>query len=1071
MNYFQAHPTQNDYLETLRSIWSDINLEQYTQRVSEHYAVLDLSGLASLGRNTPVLLKEVFVEPFVAWGKPEAVLKALSKKNRKRVIVLGNSGSGKSTLARYLLLSVLNPPCDATGQMPVWLETFRGHLPVLVELRRYDMSHHMDFLESCYGFQHCPQTHSGLREQLKTRPSLVIFDGLNEISDPGERQKATLAIIRFARKHTNARVVVTSLFAGYYQSQSDAFQTTDFQEYALQDLQPEQIKTFAQSWFKTVSQPDEAAFRSQRIAEALQHAAAIRLLAASPLACTIMASVARHQELPDSRAKLYKHAVKALCHHWEVARSREIPDDLMREEDKLALLRRIAWRMQSARQGLKGNVILKTDLQNEIEDYIQTRRPDLPAKKVTTIAHAMIHPLSGRRLILCQYDDQRYEFMHRAFLEYFCAAEIVERLRPHAKEKLTPEKLKTDIFLAHYQDKTWHEVLRLICGMVEPLLAGELINAIAPARQKAFARTKDLILTVQCLAEAAELDPIAKVARRVLENLCAWFEQTQKRYSDDTWRKEMDFYQNAIPALEKIGKNWPGREDFLAWLSKPHKIKTTGDGWHAFGRMAAALWSDYDKAKEMLMTLSRETTKRVLLSMVFDALARGFGKQPEIQVFLQQAIMSDQCEKRRCAAIDSLAMHYADAPDTLPKLMEIVTSDPDDPVCYHLLYVLADHCTDMPDLLPLFRQFATNNEEHDEFFNNRQAALDILAEHYADVPDTLSLLIQTAADRQENGRVRAAAASALAEHCADVPETLPLLRQIIADEPDEIVCSDLVCYLAHYCTDAPETLPCLIQFATHDQKRDVRIEAINALATYYADVPDILPLLTDFAADAQETQIRSTAIDVLAAHYTDTPGILPQLMQFAKSDRETEIRGTAISALARCYTPSILPLLWQFATNDRESEVRCEAIGALAQHYTNAPENLPRLLQLAADDQETDVRHATLWALAAHYRDKPETLSLLKKFAADDQESELHHAAVVILAESYVLETLPLLRQFAANELEDSDLRCTVIWALRQYYANAPETLSLLKQLATNDQESGVRDTANEVLAYLHQHT
>jgi len=85
------------------------------------------------------------------------------------------------------------------------------------------------------------------------------------------------------------------------------------------------------------------------------------------LLLTMIAIIAKHQELPRELAKLYEHATKVLCHHWDVTGHKisvaETPADFMKEDDKLKLLRRIAWRMQT--NGLAGNFILGEDLIDE----------------------------------------------------------------------------------------------------------------------------------------------------------------------------------------------------------------------------------------------------------------------------------------------------------------------------------------------------------------------------------------------------------------------------------------------------------------------------------------------------------------------------------------------------------------------------------------------------------------------------------------------------------------------------------------------------------------------------------
>lgn len=45
--------------------------------------------------------------------------------------------------------------------------------------------------------------------------------------------------------------------------------------------------------------------------------------------------------------------------------------------------------------------------------------------------------------------------LHRTFLEYFCAAEIVYRFEK--QQTLSFKQLKTELFIAHFWDETWHE--------------------------------------------------------------------------------------------------------------------------------------------------------------------------------------------------------------------------------------------------------------------------------------------------------------------------------------------------------------------------------------------------------------------------------------------------------------------------------------------------------------------------------------------------------------------------------------------------------------------------------------
>ena len=92
----------------------------------------------------------------------------------------------------------------------------------------------------------------------------------------------------------------------------------------------------------------------------------------------------------------------------------------------------------------------------------------------------MIKQLRERNFILCFLGADCYAFVHRTFLEYFCAWEFVWQFE---KERtLSLEELKTEVFGKHWQDESWHEVLRLIVVMIEVKFAGEIIEYLIQIR-------------------------------------------------------------------------------------------------------------------------------------------------------------------------------------------------------------------------------------------------------------------------------------------------------------------------------------------------------------------------------------------------------------------------------------------------------------------------------------------------------------------------------------------------------------------------------------------------------------
>lgn len=128
---------------------------------------------------------------------------------------------------------------------------------------------------------------------------------------------------------------------------------------------------------------------------------------------TIMALLAREQELPRERAAFYEAAVNVLCHHWDANRNLTLPEtDYLRLEDKKELLRRVAMRMQTGapvgrvsnpsetrRGSLAANAIHETDLEDEVAAWLGQRFKQSEFEAIKS-ARLMIQQLRERNYIL-----------------------------------------------------------------------------------------------------------------------------------------------------------------------------------------------------------------------------------------------------------------------------------------------------------------------------------------------------------------------------------------------------------------------------------------------------------------------------------------------------------------------------------------------------------------------------------------------------------------------------------------------------------------------------------------------
>jgi GTPase SAR1 family protein len=427
---------------------------------------------------------------------PRPVLEVCADPQLQRLVILGDPGSGKSTLLRCLALQWARDE-DATRRAT-------APLPLLIELRDYNQWECSSDKSFIAYLHHARNWHrfnqNDLDSRLKTPGRvLLLLDGLDEIFDPQQRELAVNDIFRFSNDYPDARIILTSRVVGY---KPERLRDAGFRDFMLQDFDEGQIEAFLKLWHQiTFSDHEEAERKRQRLAKAIADSRPIKLLAGNPLLLTLMAIINRKEELPRNRARLYEKAAELLLQQWDTE-AKLLSDfpSLSEEIDlraKAAILRKVALEMQTA--GSKAaNLIQGEKLIKLIEEYL---REELHFDKARKAANALVDQLRERNFILCFLGGDSYGFVHRTFLEYFCAAEFVDQF----KERQT---LKIDGLLAlydqHCREDDWQEVLRLICGQIDESFAGRIIEhltGLVDMEKDKKASLPELLLAVWCLSE------------------------------------------------------------------------------------------------------------------------------------------------------------------------------------------------------------------------------------------------------------------------------------------------------------------------------------------------------------------------------------------------------------------------------------------------------------------------------------------------------------------------------------------------------------------------------------------
>jgi predicted NACHT family NTPase len=625
-------------------------------------------------------------------------------------VVLGDPGSGKSTLLQYVALQWAEQPIRDLRMLA------ERPLPLLIELRKYGRDRHDQKCSSVVEYLHqgevaCRLNQQQLHEVLQSGDAIALFDGVDEVFDPHLRDVVVTDIHRFTNDYPQVQVIVTSRWLGY---KAQPLRDAGFQHYMLQDLTDEQVGEFVERWHdQTFPDGADKLRKRERLHRALRESRSIRQLAGNPLLLTMMAILNRNQELPRDRPELYTQASRVLLHQWDVERNlieHRLDPVAIDYRDKQAMLRKVAYHMQSGAAGLAGNIISAGELEKILTDHLRSMEVDKPRD----MARLMIKQLRERNFILCYLGADNYAFVHRTFLEFFAAWAFVWEFKE--TQTLSFEELKEQTFGHHWQEESWQEVLRLIAGMVEPKFVGGIITDLMAQRvnkgkfvskQLKFTTTtffhedylqrgglSNLLLAAQCLAETRSRQEFKPVADRLWQTLRREVEQ-QYPYSFDA--------DLSKAVLEAVVNGWREMPDLLATLKSWLTVTAASYIPEASVVAIAQNWATDTNTLPWLKARAQSDENGAVRRAAVQALAQGFKDDPDTLPILKDRAQSDENGDVRSAAVQALAQGFKDDPDTLPILKDRAQSDENGDVRSAAVQALAQGFKDDPDTLPILK--------------------------------------------------------------------------------------------------------------------------------------------------------------------------------------------------------------------------------------------------------------------------------------------------------------------------------------------------------------------------------
>ncbi len=264
---------------------------------------------------------------------PEEVVQHAFHKDRCRLLLLlGDPGSGKTTLVKYYAMCCLQPERyrELGFAQPIF--------PLYVPLREVDPEKSLAENLAHWADKHdCEIPGETFQAWLHERDTLVLLDGLDEVSKVEARKAVCAWIDNKCAGHKRGRFVVTSRGTGMRGANNLVLRTKHLHA-EVRDFSPEQKREFLRNWFRTASLEDrrrrprpnetEVEWRERRLREAAKSAEEViayleqpenrnlRELTGIPMLLQLLALIWKeYNTKPKSRTKLYDVALDYLLEY------------------------------------------------------------------------------------------------------------------------------------------------------------------------------------------------------------------------------------------------------------------------------------------------------------------------------------------------------------------------------------------------------------------------------------------------------------------------------------------------------------------------------------------------------------------------------------------------------------------------------------------------------------------------------------------------------------------------------------------------------------------------------------
>jgi hypothetical protein len=376
-------------------------------------------------------------------------------RDARRLIVRGPAGCGKTTLMQWL---IWNAEPFANGPLkPEQHKMF----PIYIPLRRLESAGTFDFTVDSILHNAMPNEilkrdfPKGWLDSLVVRniEAIVLIDGIDEIAEKN-RSHIWRFVKTLSDKYRYLRILITSrhistvhLSDGSYRPEifltEEGYQEArmlwnrpdDFFEFVVSPLSNSDIVDLVDKWFNGVdatlvprSERDKLPTYPEQLKKALfeRNNAVSLQLARTPLLCSLICLVffLQRGRLPRNRKQLYELSTQLLVETRDEHKGVK-PDERFENfdlEKRLRLLRCVALIMQEGSESIQADQSIEVD-KSRVLSWIDRLLKSQSALALS--AKEYLNFLVERSSLIREPSANRIDFVHRSFMEYLAAEEIV----------------------------------------------------------------------------------------------------------------------------------------------------------------------------------------------------------------------------------------------------------------------------------------------------------------------------------------------------------------------------------------------------------------------------------------------------------------------------------------------------------------------------------------------------------------------------------------------------------------------------------------------------------------------